>query len=246
MASPEPVPPAPVEPVEIAGPAAPDGAAATGPPSERTTVRRGAHRADYRPDTVREILRAGTVAHVGVSGDDGPIVLPMAYGVVGDHLYLHGASANALLRGAHDVEICVTVTLLDGLVIARSPFHDSMNYRCVVMRGRARTVTDAGERMRALRAITDHVVEHFDQGRPPNDAELRRTRVLAVGLAEASAKVRRGDPVDDAEDLDGPHWAGTVAVATTFGAPLPAADLTAGIAVPTTVAALGGTSITPA
>lgn len=186
---------------------------------------------------IHGILDEGIVAHVGVITDDGPVVLPMAYGRTDDTLYLHGAVGNALLGGGADAELCATVTLLDGLVLARTPFHNSMNYRCVVVRGRGRRVEDPAEHERALRIITDHVVATWDHGRPPTPSDLRRTLVLALPLTEASAKVRRGDPVDEPQDLEGPHWAGTVSVTTTFGPPMPAADLAGGIGVPESVRA---------
>lgn len=169
------------------------------------------------------------IAHVGVVTDDGPLVLPMAYGRDDDTLYLHGAVANHLLASAADAEVCVTVTLVDGLVMARTPFHNSMNYRSVVVRGQAREVADPDERLRALRLITDHVVANWDHGRPVSDADLRRTRVAAVSLDEASAKIRTGDPVDEPEDVAGPWWAGVIPVETRFGAPRPAADLAPGV-----------------
>jgi nitroimidazol reductase NimA-like FMN-containing flavoprotein (pyridoxamine 5'-phosphate oxidase superfamily) len=202
-------------------------------PSDRVRLRRLATRGRYDRDAVHAVLDAGLVAHVGVESAEGPVVLPMAYGRTDDTLYLHGASANALLGAGVDAQLCATVTLVDGLVLARSPFHNSMNFRCVVVRGLGRRVTDPDEHREALVRISDHVVTTWEHGRPPSDLDLRRTLVLAVPLAEASVKVRQGDPVDEPEDLDGPHWAGTVAVRTTFGEPVPAADLAPGIGVPT-------------
>lgn len=219
----------------------PESPAAQPPASDRVRVRRTAERGDYDPAVIRAVLDEGMVAHVGVSTADGPVVLPMAYGRDDDTLYLHGALGNALLGGAVDAELCATVTLLDGLVLARTPFHNSMNYRCVVVRGRGRRVDDPVEHERALRLITDHVVATWDHGRPPSASDLRRTLVLALPLTESSAKVRTGDPVDEPQDLDGPHWAGTVAVRTSFGPPAPAADLRDGIDVPETVRAAFGT-----
>lgn len=205
-------------------------------PSERVRLRRGAARGEHDPAVIRAILDEGMVAHVGVTTAEGPVVLPMAYGRTEDTLYLHGAVANALLGAGGDAELCVTVTLVDGLVLARTPFHNSMNYRCVVVRGRGRRVEDPAERLDALRRITDHVVPTWADGRPPSESELRRTLVVAVPLTEASAKLRAGDPVDEPEDLTGPHWAGTVPMHTTFGSPTPAADLHEGVDVPDTVA----------
>ncbi|MFM7065058.1 MAG: pyridoxamine 5'-phosphate oxidase family protein [Actinomycetes bacterium] len=209
-------------------------------PSERVRVRRLAARGRYEPDEVRAILDEGLVAHVGVDTPDGPVVLPMAYGRTEDTLYLHGAVGNALLGAALQAELCATITLVDGLVLARTPFHNSMNYRCVVVRGTGRRVLDPDEHEAALRVITDHVVATWDHGRPPSASDLRRTLVLALPLAEASAKVRAGDPVDEPDDIGGPHWAGTVSVTTTFGPPVAAGDLAPGIQVPPSVAAAFG------
>ena len=179
-----------------------------------------------------EILDAGVIAHVGVSTPEGPLVLPMAYGRDDDTLYLHGAIANHMLNSGDDQEICATVTHLDGLVLARSPFHNSMNYRSVVVRGRGRRIRNGRRKLEALRLITDHVVPHWDIVRPPSPQELRKTLVLELPLAEASAKVRTGDPVDDPEDIHGPWWAGTVPITTRFGPPSPSADLDSGSSVP--------------
>ncbi len=203
--------------------------------SDRTTVRRGALRARYDRDTIIGVLDSALVAHIGVDTSHGPLVLPMAYGHDGETIYLHGATANSLLGAGDDAELCATVTLIDSLVLARSAFHNSMNYRCVVIRGRGRRVDDPAERERALRLISDHVVATWDGGRPPSASEMRRTLVLALPLDEASAKVRTGDPVDEPEDIGGPHWAGTVAVETVFGRPAAAADLPDGIPVPVPV-----------
>ena len=208
------------------------------PRSERTTLRRGRNRAAY-DERMFDVLDAGLVAHVGVSTPDGPIVLPMAYGRTDEHLYLHGAAANALLRHAVDTDICVTVTLVDGLVIARSPFHNSMNYRSVVVRGRAELVEGDAKRA-ALRLITDHVVASWDAGRPPADAEIRKTLVIRVPLAEVSGKIRTGPPVDDPEDIGGPHWAGQVPLQSVWGEPVDAPELAPDVAPPAAVRALAG------
>ncbi|WP_419909397.1 pyridoxamine 5'-phosphate oxidase family protein [Candidatus Poriferisodalis sp.] len=207
-------------------------------PSPRTKLRRMAERGRYGDDDVREILDAGLIAHVGVDTPDGPLVLPMAYGRDDENLYLHGALANHLLNSGEGAEICVTVTHLDGLVMARTPFHNSMNFRCVVVRGVARRITDAAAKERALKLVTDHIVANWDASRPPSAEDLRATLVLELPLAEASAKVRSGDPVDDAEDMAGNWWAGVVPLTTRFELPTPAADLTEGIPMPTAVANL--------
>ena len=210
------------------------------PPSERVRVRRLPDRGSYDPETVHAIVDAAPIAHVGVVGEDGPIVLPMAFGRHDDTLYLHGSAANALLRRGAAAEVCVTVTHLDGLVLARSVFHHSMNYRSVVVRGTARRVEDPEEKLAALRWITDHVLTRWDDARPPTERELRQTLVLAVPLQEASAKVRTGGPSDDEEDLDGPWWAGVIPVEQRLGRPVPVADLLDGTAVPAAVRAATG------
>ncbi|WP_419943642.1 pyridoxamine 5'-phosphate oxidase family protein [Candidatus Poriferisodalis sp.] len=207
-------------------------------PSARTRLRRMAERGRYGSDEVREILDAGLIAHVGVDTPDGPLVLPMAYGRDDERLYLHGALANHLLNSGEGAEICVTVTHLDGLVMARTPFHNSMNFRCVVVRGLARRIDDAVAKERALKLVTDHIVANWDTSRPPSTEDLRATLVLELPLAEASAKVRSGDPVDDAEDMAGNWWAGVVPLTTRFELPAPSADLTEGIPTPTAIAHL--------
>lgn len=214
-----------------------------GPATERVRVRRGAGRADYEHATALAVLDAGLVAHLGVATPEGPLVLPMAYGRRGDWLYLHGATANGVLGAALDHDVCVTVTLVDALVVARSPFHNSMDYRCVVVRGRARRVTDPDEHRDALRVVSDHVVPTWAAGRPPTASELRRTLVVAVPLTEVSTKIRTGGPGDEPEDLDGPHWGGHVPIRAEFGAAVPSPDLPAGVPVPEAVAGLAGTPL---
>ena len=211
-----------------------------GAPSERTRVRRGEPRARYGRDDILGILDAGLIAHVGVATPEGPLVLPMAYGHDGERLYLHGAAANHLLGTGDGHEVCVTVTLLDGLVMARTPFHNSMNYRSVVVRGRARRIDAEQGKRRALKFVTDHVVAHWDSVRPPSPIDLRKTLVLELPLTEASAKVRAGDPVDEPDDIAGPWWAGVVPITTRFEAPIASADLTTGAVLPAPMADLAG------
>jgi nitroimidazol reductase NimA-like FMN-containing flavoprotein (pyridoxamine 5'-phosphate oxidase superfamily) len=217
----------------------------THPASERVRLRRGANRAAYDRGSMLAVLDTGLVAHVGVVTDDGPIVLPMAYARTEDWLYVHGSAANAMLRAAVGRDICVTVTVLDGIVVGRSPFHNSMHYRGVVLRGVARRVDDPAEHLLALQLISDHVVPTWDTGRPPTDREIRKTMVIAVPLVEMSAKIRDGGPVDEPEDLDGPHWGGHVPLESVWGAPVPAGDLRPGVAVPAAVAALRGEPVHP-
>lgn len=212
----------------------------SGPASDRVRLRRGAGRGDYDPTTIRSILDAGLIAHVGVVTDDGPVVVPMAYGHDGTDLFLHGARANAAFAAAIGSEVCVTVTIVDGLILARAPFHNSMRYRSVVVRGRGAEVTDEAARLQALRLVNDRVVETWDTGRAPNPTELRRTLVVSVPLAEASAKVRAGDPADEPDDLDSDHWAGAVPLVQRWGSLEPSADLRDGIAPPSAVDALVG------
>jgi len=188
------------------------------------------------------ILDAGLIAHVGVTTPDGPLVLPMAYGRDEERLYLHGAAANHLLGTGEGEEICVTVTHVDGLVMARTPFHNSMNYRSVVVRGKA-TRIDGEERKRyALQLITDHIVANWDTSRPPSQIDLRRTLVLELPLTEASAKVRTGDPIDEPDDIAGPWWAGVVPISTRFEAPVVSADYTGDAGPPAAIEDLAGRS----
>lgn len=217
----------------------------TGPPSDRVRLRRGADKGHYDPSDVHALLDAGVIAHLGVVTPTGPVVIPMAYGRDDEHVYLHGAFANAALRAADGADVCVTVTIVDGLIIARSPFHNSMQYRSAVVRGTARRVRDDAEHRRTLQLITDHVVPNWDRARPPSDVDLRATTVIAVPLTEASVKIRSGGPVDEPSDVDGPHWAGTVPISTTFAPPEHADDLPAGIPVPADVAALDSRPVHP-
>ena len=215
-------------------------------PSPRTTVRRGTSRAVYDRDRIRSILDAGVIAHVGVATDEGPIVLPMAYGVRDrqdgeSEILIHGALANAMMRAGASLDVCLTVTIVDGLVVARTPFHNSMNYRSVVVRGTAVAVTDPADKLAALEVVNDHLAPLWRDARPPSDIDLKKTLVLSIPLGEASAKVRSGDPIDEEFDMDGPHWAGVVPLTTTWGAPHAAADLRVDAAVPPGVAALAHT-----
>ncbi len=196
--------------------------APTPAPSARTTVRRKADRARYDRDSVTTILDEGLIAHVGFTAPGGVLVLPMAYGRVDDHLYLHGAVGNAMLKGlATGLDVCVTVTIVDGLVLSRSAFHHSMNYRSVVVVGEAQSVRDEHELDVALRAIVDHTVPgRSDDCRGPNPSEIRQTRVISVPITEASAKVRTGPPIEDPADLETAYWGGVLPLHTSFGIPI--------------------------
>ncbi|MGI8686848.1 MAG: pyridoxamine 5'-phosphate oxidase family protein [Acidimicrobiales bacterium] len=193
------------------------------PATERSTVRRQADRGRYDTETIHAILDEALICHVGFAVDGRPWVVPTAFARVDDHLYLHGAVGNFALRAlAGGAEACITVTLLDGLVLARSAFHHSMNYRSVMAFGRAEAVTDEAEKEAAVLAILEHLVPgRLADTRPPTAKELRATLVVRFGLDEASAKVRSGPPIDDPEDMALPHWAGVIPLAFVSGEPVP-------------------------
>jgi nitroimidazol reductase NimA-like FMN-containing flavoprotein (pyridoxamine 5'-phosphate oxidase superfamily) len=188
-------------------------------PTPRTQVRRLPKRASYDKEQVHAILDAGYICHVGFVIDGQPFVIPTGYARFGDQLYIHGSAASRMLRSASEgIDICVTVTIVDGFVLARSVFHHSMNYRSVVALGKARMVTDPEEKRAALRCFTNHIVAgRWEEARQPNDQELKATSVLALPLEEVSAKVRIGPPVDDEEDYSMPIWAGVVPIRAQVG-----------------------------
>jgi uncharacterized protein len=202
----------------------------------RTTPTRARERAHYERDVVHAILDEGVVCHLGFVADGAPVVLPTLYARVGDRLYLHGSTGSRPLRSAGGdggLPVCVTVTLVDGLVLARSAFHHSVNYRCVVIHGTAHDVTDPAERSAALDALVDHVVPgRAADCRPGNAKELAATAVVRLDLREVSAKVRAGGPGDEPEDLALPYWSGVVPVTTGRGTPEPAADLAPSVPLP--------------
>ncbi len=205
----------------------------------RTTLHRLRERGRLDRGELDAVLSAGLVCHLGVLIDGAPVVLPTGYGRIDQILYLHGSSANRSLLMAADQQVCVTVTLLDGLVCARALFHHSMNYRSAVIFGTARLVTDDDEKLAALRAVTDHLVPgRWDHARAPNRKELAATAVLAVPLDEASVKVRAGGPKDDPEDYDSGIWAGVLPAALMFGPAEPDPALTGDVPVPAHIAAL--------
>jgi hypothetical protein len=200
----------------------------------RTTLKRLPKRGSFERREVYEILDEGFVCHVGFVADGQPFVIPTAYGRVGDELYLHGAKASRMLKAlGSGAEVCVTVTHVDGLVLARSAFHHSVNYRSVVIFGRARVVESEGEKTAALEAFTEHVCPgRWREVRWPTAQELAATLVLALPLAEASAKVRTGPPVDDEEDYGMAVWAGVLPLRVASGAPEPDPRLPAETPVP--------------
>lgn len=192
-------------------------------PTARTQVKRLPKRGQYDRETIYGILDEGFLCHVGFVHDGAPVVIPTGYARSGDRLYIHGSAASRMLRTLDQgVPVCVTVTLLDGLVLARSAFHHSMNYRSVVVFGTAKAVTDEVEKTEALRLFTEHVVPgRWDHIRWPTAQELKATTVLSMPIEEASAKVRVGPPLDDEEDYALPVWAGVLPLKLTSGAPVP-------------------------
>jgi len=193
------------------------------PPTERTTVRRMPKRASYDRATVEAILDEGLFCHVGFVIDGQPYVIPTIYAHVENRLYIHGSAASRMLQTLREgVPVCVTVTLLDGLVLARSAFHHSMNYRSVVVLGTAYEITDRQEKTAALKAIVEHVVPNrWEDVRWPNEQELKATLVLSLPLEEISAKVRTGPPLDDEEDYQLRCWAGEVPLRLMPQVPVP-------------------------
>lgn len=191
-------------------------------PTPRTRVVREPQRAVYDRVAVNQILDEGFICHIGFVADGQPYVIPTSYGRDGDVLYIHGSAASRMLRNLDQgVPVCVTVTLLDGLVLARSVFNHSMNYRSVVILGTATLVDDPAEKIAALRALSEHILpQRWDDSRQPNDKELKATSVLRIPIEEFSAKVRVGPPIDDEEDYSFPTWAGVIPLTMTAGAPI--------------------------
>ena len=200
-------------------------------PSPRARVRRLPDRAAYDHDTIAAILDAGVVAHLGFVVDDQPYVIPMLHARVGTAIYIHGSPASRALRAlGAGAPACLTVTHLDGFVLARSAFHHAINYRSVVVLGRAVAVTDPAEKMAALEAFMERVTPgRWAEVRPPDARELKATAVLRMDLGEASAKLRSGSPHDDEGDLEGSAWAGVVPIRMVAGPPVAAPDLAPGI-----------------
>jgi len=192
-------------------------------PTERTQVKRLPKRGHYDRETVYQILDTAFVCHVGFNVDGQPYVIPTNYGRAGDTLYLHGSAASRMLKTLSEgVPVCVTVTHVDGIVLARSAFHHSVNYRSVVIFGTARLVDSPAEKMEALRIFTEHVMKgRWDDVRQPTEQELKATTVLALPLEEVSAKVRTGGPLDDEADYSLPVWAGVLPLETVAKEPVP-------------------------
>lgn len=203
-------------------------------PTERTVLKRLPKRGDYDRAAVFQILDEAFICHVGFIADGKPVVIPTSYGRIGDDLYIHGSAASRMLRSLEQgIDVCVTVTLIDGLVLARSAFHHSINYRSVVIFGNATVVNNPDEKMSALQAFTDHVVSgRWADVRPPDEGELRATLVLKVPLVEVSAKVRIGPPIDDEADYSLAVWAGVVPLVLRAGDPVSDERLPSGIDAP--------------
>lgn len=203
-------------------------------PTPNTTLKRLPQRGSYERESVYAILDEAFICHVGFVVDEQPFVVPTGFARVGDQLFIHGSAASRMLRtlsGA--VPVCVTVTLVDGLVLARSAFHHSINYRSVVIFGQAALVEDPEQKRRALEAFTEHVIPgRWPEVREPNEQELKATSVLALPLTEASAKIRTGGPKDDEEDYALPVWAGVLPLLTVTGAPQADAETPAATPVP--------------
>jgi uncharacterized protein len=203
-------------------------------PTKRTKLGRLPNRGSHEPETIRAILDAAFLAHVGFQMEGQPFVIPTLYGRDEDKLYLHGSAASRMLRGLDTGRpACVCVTVVDGLVLARSAFHHSMNYRSVVAFGTARKIEGAEEKTRALRIISEHLIAgRWSDVRGPSDKELKATAVLEFSIEEASAKIRTGPPVDDEEDYSLPVWAGVLPLRLEAKAPVPDPGLAASVKLP--------------
>jgi uncharacterized protein len=200
-------------------------------PTDRTTVRRLPKRGVYDKSEVYAILDEGFICHVGFAIDGQPYVIPTGYARLGDEIFLHGSAASRMLRSVGDgLDVCVTVTLVDAFVLSRSAFHHSINYRSVVMLGRARVLADPAQKLVAMRCFTNHILPgRWEEVRQPSDQELKSTLVLALPLEEVSAKVRKGPPIEDEIDIPRPTWAGVVPLRGQLGEPIPMDDLPAGV-----------------
>lgn len=203
-------------------------------PSERTRVKRIPERGIYDRETIDTILDEGLVCHVGFAVDDQPYVIPTGYARSGDQLIIHGSSASRMLRAlADDINLCVTVTHLDAMVLARSAFHHSMNFRSVVILGKATLVEDEAEKTEAMRLLVEHLIPgQWEECRGPNDIEMKATTIMTIPLNEASAKVRTGPPGEEEEDYALAHWAGVIPLPMVPGVPEPDPKLADGIDVP--------------
>ena len=216
-------------------------------PTPRTRVVREPHRGVYNRATAYQILDEGLICHVGFVIDGQPFVIPTGYGRKEDSLYIHGSAASRMLRNLDEgIRVCVTVTLLDGLVLARSIFNHSMNYRSVVILGKATLVDDPHEKLAALRTLSEHILPgRWDDSRQPNERELKATSVLRVPIEEFSAKVRQGPAIDDEEDYAFPTWAGVLPLSLEAGLPVPDKSLSPAQVLPRYLSTYSRTSAIP-
>jgi len=206
-------------------------------PTGKTKLKRIPKRGSFDRTTIYQILDEAFVCHVGFTIGEQPVVIPTGYARVGDDLLIHGSAASRMLRAmAGEVDVCVTVTLIDGLVLARSALHHCLNYRSVMIFGRARVLSDKPEKVAALRAFTEHIIpRRWDEVRPPNVQELKTTMVLTLSLQEASAKIRTGAPVDDEEDYALDVWAGVIPLTLSAGEPIADGRVKEGVPIPPSV-----------
>ncbi|MDQ3751102.1 MAG: pyridoxamine 5'-phosphate oxidase family protein [Acidobacteriota bacterium] len=190
--------------------------------TDRTKLRRLPKRGAFDRETIYKILDEGFVAHVGFNIDEQTFVIPTGYARTGDNLLIHGSQASRMMRAmAWEIQVCATITLIDGLVLARSAFHHSMNYRSVVIFGTAKVIQDKEEKLEALRALTEHIIPNrWQDVRPPNEKEMKATMVLSLPIEEASAKIRTGNPVDDEADYKMEIWAGVIPIESTTKEPI--------------------------
>jgi nitroimidazol reductase NimA-like FMN-containing flavoprotein (pyridoxamine 5'-phosphate oxidase superfamily) len=204
------------------------------PPTPRTTLKRLAKRGSHERETINQILDEGFICHVGFAIEGQPYVIPTGYARIDDKLIIHGSQASRMLRALKTgIDMCVTVTLIDGLVLARSAFHHSMNYRSVVIFGRATLIEEREEKLAALFALSEHMIPgRWQEAREPTEAELQQTTVLSLPIEEASAKIRTGPPLDDEEDYAMNIWAGVLPVQPTTGEPIADPRLPPNIEVP--------------
>lgn len=202
--------------------------------TEVNRVVRVSKRGHYDKETIYSILDEGYLCHAGFEIDGRPFVIPTLYARVEDSVFIHGSSVSRMLKRLDEgVETCITVTLVDGIVLARSAFHHSMNYRSAVVFGKGRRVVNDEEKLSALKAISENVLKHrWDDSRQPTENELNVTTVIEIPVNSASAKIRSGDPIDDENDYDLPIWAGVLPVKTRFGNAIPDSKLQAGIGLP--------------
>ncbi|RLE15256.1 MAG: pyridoxamine 5'-phosphate oxidase family protein [Actinobacteria bacterium] len=205
-------------------------------PSDRATVKHVPERASYDRGTIDSILDEGLICHVAFETDTGPVAIPTIHARVGDVLYFHGSHASRMMRSTVGSDVCITVTIVDGIVAARSAFHHSLNYRSVMVFGRPRVVSDPDERTAAFAAITNHVLPgRWGEVRQPDEKEDKGTKLLAIVIDEASAKTRSGPPVDDEGDVDLGIWAGEIPLTMRAGVPIPVTGLEAGLELPDSV-----------